>query len=108
MAKSLYKKSKAARLKQEKRLKDMKRRNREFPFTVTIRQACGCCESILRFRSEAAFLDKWRNMPLTCSGSIEDDAGRTHTSLDTFYGYVEGDKNGRSLDYLLEQLTKKY
>lgn len=106
MGKSAYKKSKKARLKQEAALRAEKERKKLFPFVVTVKQGCGCCESTMRFKSEASFLEKWQALSLTCMGEITDDTGERFTSLDTFYGYVEGDENGRSLEYLVGQLTR--
>jgi hypothetical protein len=107
MGKSLYKKSKQARLKAAKQWQEIKNRKRAFPYVVTIKQCCGCCESTLRFKTEAAFLEQWSKLELTVSGAITDDEGITHKSLDTFYGYCLGSKNDRSIDFLISQIMNK-
>ncbi len=107
MSKSLFKKSKKQRLKLAKQFEALRKKNREFPYEVTVRLGCGCCENTMKFRSKQSFLEKWQAMPLTCSGEMCDDTDKRVTSIDTFYGYVEGTSNTRSLDYLLEQVTRK-
>lgn len=105
MVKSSYKKSKAAREKIRKREEAERKRWRKYPYAVTLRQSCGCCESTLRFKSRESFLAQWNQMQLTSMGEITDDSGARFTNLDTFYGYVEGEENNRGFEYLVKRLS---
>ena len=107
MAKSRFKKEKAEKLRARREAQARKRKYAKFRYTVTVRHCCGCCSSTLHFRDAESAKRAFEDAGFTVSGIIIDDTGDKFTSVDTFYGYVEGEQNSRSLDYLFGLLNGK-
>jgi hypothetical protein len=69
---------------------------------------CGCCTTDMQFHNIESATKAFEQAGLGNGISIKDDAGVTHTGIDTFYSFSpdEEEVGGRSLGYLLEQVDK--
>lgn len=51
--------------------------------------SCGCCKETLYFNNGESALAAMTKVGLNSVGTVVDDAGLTHTSIDTFYGLIK-------------------
>ncbi len=72
-----------------------------------VQLGCGCCDSTVYFRDEAAIQDKLNSMGLVCSGVLEDEAGQVVEGVDTFYGYRRETDKRRGLEYLAGLIARQ-
>jgi hypothetical protein len=74
--------------------------------TIYAKLDCGCCTTELRFLDEEAAVRAFAGAGLGNGMTITDDAGVTHTGLDTFYGFStsEEDQETRSIGFLVSQV----
>lgn len=71
-----------------------------------VQLSCGCCDSEVFFYEEQTLIDQMQNAGFSVSASITDDLGIVVENVDTFYGYRTEKESQRSLEYLIEKLTK--
>lgn len=105
MSKSQFKKDKGAKIAAAKSDKHKKKKYSKTRFVVETRKTCGCCTAKMHFFSKESAKKAFQQAGLSSSSTITDDAGDVHNSIDTFYGFREGQAN--KLDYLIDLLRKK-
>lgn len=92
---------KIKRLKHE--AKAARKEARLAPYVVTAQHDCGCCNATMRFNSKQAAIQAFREVGLTSSACIVDDAGVRHDGIDTFCGFnVDKEGIARLVSYLVE------
>ncbi len=74
--------------------------------TVYAKQDCGCCTEELEFRDVESAARAFAKVGYGNGMEVEDDAGKKHTGLDTFYGFSteEDEQSEKSLGYLADKV----
>lgn len=72
--------------------------------TVFVKLDCGCCSTEMQFNDEASASTAFEKVGMGNNMSMTDDAGQTHTGLDTFYGFAlsEEGQNTKGIGYLAD------
>ena len=103
---SKYKWRQRKQKRKERAEKEAKRLRKLAPFVVIAQQGCGCCDSVMHFKSKENADAAFKALGLTCGGVIVDDLGECHQFIDTFYGYRRPEEARRSIDYLMSKLVR--
>lgn len=76
--------------------------------TVFVTLDCGCCNTEMQFKDETSASEAFAEVGLGNNMSITDDAGQTHTGLDTFYGFslAEQGQDNKGIGYLADLVNE--
>lgn len=68
-----------------------------------VKLCCGCCTAKMMFKDEESIRKAFKRAGLQSFVDITDDAGVTHSEVDTFYGWSKNqeEQGERNLGYLV-------
>ena len=105
MGKAEWRKRKRER--EQRLIKEERRKYGKARYVIEANLSCGCCSVTMHFASKRSATEAFHKAGLSSFGTITDDAGETHTDVDTFYGFRVKEEAPRSIPYLLNVLTGK-